>query len=154
MNKLLPFLLVVFLSIFPLSLEAQEALQPEPSQPLMKKEVKRFLNHYINLYMKMDFDGFMALFSKGAVENRMYPYGFIYEGYRNNFEVSKSFKYKLTIYSMKTHDQGAFVTGRYVISQTFRKWGKKKVYKGDIQFDLIRESGSLKIRELNYGMSR
>jgi hypothetical protein len=154
MSKLLPFLLVVLLSISPLSLEAQVASQPEPSQPLTKKEVKKFLNDYINLYMKMDFDGFMALFSKGAVENRMYPYGFIYEGYRNNFEVSKSFQYKLTIWSMKTHDQGAFVTGRYVISQTFRKWGKKKVYKGDIQFDLVRESGSLKIRELNYGMSR
>jgi hypothetical protein len=63
---------------------------------------------------------------------------------------SRSIAYTLDIYSIQTFPESAFVTGRYQIVQAFKKRGRT-VLKGDIQWNLIRENGSLKIREIDYG---
>jgi hypothetical protein len=154
MRKLLLFLLAILLLISSLFAEAQDPSKSGFSQAVTEEEVRAFVDEYIDAYNKMDLDGFMALFSKDAVENRMYPYNDIYQGYGKQFGVSKGLKYHLTIFSVKTYARSAHVSGQYVMNQTLKGWGGTRVYKGDIRFDLVRENSSLKIRQINYGMSR
>ncbi len=88
-----------------------------------------------------------------AVENRMLPYGDIQEAFRKTIVSSKSIVYKLRIYSIHTYSDGAAVTGHYEIFQSFKRAGKRHL-EGDIQWDLVLQNGSLKIREVNYGRKR
>jgi len=148
--------IVIFLfliSIFPISTKAQAPVPPEIPQAVTEEEVRRFMDEYTARYMRLDLDAFMDLFSKEAVENRMLPYADIREMYRKNFADSKSLQYNLNISSIQTHARSAFASGRYEIIQIPNK-GRAVVYRGNIQFDLIRENGSLKIREINYGRIR
>jgi hypothetical protein len=114
------------------------------------EEARQFINEYVARFMKLDLDPFMELFSEKAVENRMLPYADIREAYRMTIAGSRSIVYTVDIYSIQTYLQSAFVTGRYQIIQGFKKRGKTTL-KGDIQWNLIRENGSLKIREIDYG---
>jgi hypothetical protein len=114
-------------------------------------EARRFLDEYITQYMRMDIDAFMDFFSKGAIENRMITYADIRELYRRTFDNSDSLLYHLEIYSVQTYKEGASVAGRYEVIQTFKGSLFKKIYKGNIQWELIREDGALKIKEINYG---
>jgi hypothetical protein len=105
--------------------------------------------------MKMDIDAYMDLFSKQAVENRMHPYADIRDAYENVVARTYSIDYKLDIDSVQTYTGGALVSGRYQIQvvQSGKKGAKKRVFHGDIQYGLVQENGSLKIKELNYGTS-
>jgi hypothetical protein len=141
--------ILTLLSITPLFAQVQHV-----PQAVTEEEVRVFLNEYTDVYMKMDLDRFINLFSKDAVENRMYAYDDIYQGYKKQFRVSKTLKYQLFIFSINAYARSAYVSGRYIMNQTLKGWGRSKVYKGDIQFGLVRENGSLKIREINYGISR
>ena len=154
MLKLLPFLLAIFLSIFPLFVETGSTSSPEIPQAVTEEEVRAFLNEYIDAYVKMDFDRFMALFSKDAFENRTYLYDDIYKGYGKQFRVSKGLKCEINIFFIQTYTQSAYVSGRYVMRQKLKGWNPWRVYKGNIQFYLVRENGSLKIKELGYGIYR
>jgi hypothetical protein len=100
--------------------------------------------------MELDLDPFMELFSKKAVENRVLPYADIREAYRKTIAGSRSILYNFRIYTIQTYLQSALVRGHYEIVQTF-KGGGGTAFKGDIQWDLIRENGVLRIREINYG---
>jgi hypothetical protein len=114
------------------------------------EEARQFIHEYTARFMKLDLDPFMELFSKKAVENRMLPYADIREAYRKTIEGSHSIAYNLDIDSIQTYARSVLVTGRYKIIQVFKKGGET-VLSGDIRLDLIREDGSLKIREVNYG---
>jgi hypothetical protein len=117
------------------------------------EETRQFIDEYIARFMKLDLEPFMELFSKRAVENKMLPYADIRDAYQKTIAGSRSIGYRLKIYSIQTYTRSAFVRGRYEIVQILKKGGKT-VLKGDIQWDLIRENGSLKIREVNYGRDR
>jgi len=145
MRKMTSVLFIVLLIlVFPLSVKAQIP------QAVAVEEVKKFLDEYVNRYMAMDLNGFMALFSKDAVENRMLPYADIQKIYQKHFDQSKSLQYNLKILTIQTYARSAFASGRYEVIQNPKR-GRTKVYQGNIQFELVRENGSLKIRELNYG---
>jgi len=149
--------LVIFLfliSLFPISTRAQTPVSPEIPQAVTEEEVNRFFDEYTARYMSKDLDAFMNLFSQEAVENRMRPYADIREGYQKTFANSDSIVYNLEIYSIQTYQKSAFVRGRYELIQSFRGSKKKGIFEGDIQWELIREDGSLKIKEINYGRDR
>jgi hypothetical protein len=114
------------------------------------EDARQLINEYAARFMKLDLDPYMGLFSEKAVENRTLPYADIREAYRLTIAGSRSIVYTLDIYSIQTYTQSAFVTGRYKIIQAFKKGGAA-VFKGDIQWDLIQENGSLKIRGVDYG---
>jgi hypothetical protein len=103
--------------------------------------------------MKLELDPFMGLFSKKAVENRMLPYAEIRRAYQKTIVGSCSIMYRFKIYTVQTYLQSALVRGHYEIVQTFKKGGEA-TFQGDIQWDLIRENGALKIREITYGRDR
>jgi uncharacterized membrane protein len=149
------FVIFLFLiSLFPISTRAQAPVSPEIPQAVTEEEVNRFFDEYTARYMSMDLDAFMNLFSQEAVENRMRPYADIRESYRKTFANSDSIVYNLEIYSIQTYQKSALVSGRYELIQSFRGSKKKGVFKGNIQWELIREDGSLKIKEINYGRER
>jgi hypothetical protein len=153
--RTIPFVIFLFLiSIFPISTKAQAPVPPGIPQAVSEEEVNRFFDEYTARYMSMDLDAFMDLFSKEAVENRMLPYGDIREAYQKIFSNSNSIVYRLEIYSIQTYQKSAFVSGRYELIQFLKRSKKKRVFQGNIQWDLIRENGSLKIKEINYGRGR
>ena len=139
------------ISMLGLSTNVQVLGASEAPQAVTKEEVNRFMEEYQNQYMKMDLDAFMALFSKEAVENRMYPYSDIRVVYGKCFDISDALQYNLKIDSIQTYTKSAFVSGQYELIQSLKGVNKRKVFRGKIQWNLIRENGSLKIKEMNYG---
>ena len=146
--------LLVFLSLImtpSLSIGAQAPSLAESPQAVKEEEVRQFIDEYKDRFVKMEIDGFMALFSRGATENRMLPYTDIEEAFRRTAIVSRSLSYWVEIYSIQTYSQSAFVSGRYEIIQAFKGIWRKRAFRGDIQWALVRKNGSLRIREINYG---
>jgi Domain of unknown function (DUF4440) len=150
-KKITFIFLVTLLSMYPLSLRGQVPPSFETLPRITEAEVKKFLEEYIAQYVKMDIDAFMTFFSKEAIENRMLTYPDIREIYRGTFDNSDSLRYHLEIYSVQTYGQSASVIGRYEVHQTIKGSHIRKVFRGNIQWDLLSEDGSLKIREINYG---
>lgn len=144
------FLIALFLGGSP-SLWAQVPPPFETPPVIMETEARRFIDEYVDQYIKMDIDAFMILFSKGAIENRMLTYADIRELYRMTFDNSESLKYDLEVSTIQIYKDGAAVMGRYEVIQALKGSPYKKVYKGNIQWELIREDGVLKIKEINYG---
>lgn len=135
----------------PLSLQAQVPPPFETFPTITEVEVRKFLNEYVAQYMKMDINAFMTFFSKEVIENRMLTYADIREIYTGTFDNSDSLRYYLEIYSVQIYAQSATVIGRYEVIQSIKGRYIKKVFKGNIQWDLISEDGSFKIMEINYG---
>jgi sulfatase maturation enzyme AslB (radical SAM superfamily) len=143
------FFVILLLSVVigPFSAKAQ-------NQPMTVEEVRQFMNEYKDRFVKMNIDAFMDLFSKEAVENRMHPYADIREAYRKTFANSDAIQYNLEIYTVQTYQEGAFVSGRYELVQSIKGSKKNMVFRGNIQWNLNREDGLLKIKEINYGRDR
>ena len=153
LHKMIFVFFVSFISICPLYTRAQVPPPLEIPKAVTVEEARQLIDEYVARFMKLELDPFMELFSKKGVENRMLPYADIREAYRKTIAGSRSIGYSLKIYSIQTYPGSAFVRGRYEIVQAFRKGGRA-VFKGDIQWSLIQENGSLKIREIDYGRSR
>lgn len=146
--------LISLVLIFPFFLYAQMPAPSETSQAIIEGEAQKFLYEYVARYMKMDIEAFMALFSKGATENRMLPYADIYENYRKYFSNSSSLSFHLQVYSIQPSTGSAFVSGRYEVVQSLKPKGEQHLFRGNIQWSLVREDGSLKVLEVNYGKDR
>lgn len=142
--------LIYIILIYPLSARAQVPTPAEIHWAVTVEEARQFIDEYKARFVKMDLDAFMELFSKDAVENKMIPYSDIREAYRSTIAHSKSIIYNLKIYSIQTYTRSAFVMGRYEIIQTLKKGGKERIFRGDIQWSIVRENSSLKIGEINY----
>ena len=143
--------LIAFLLGWPPSLRAQVPPSFETPPVITETEARRFIDEYVDQYIKMDINPFMILFSKGAIENRMLTYADIRELYQMTFDNSESLKYNLEVSAIQIYKEGAAVVGRYEVIQALKGSPYKKVYKGNIQWELIREDGVLKIKEINYG---
>ena len=145
--------LIYFIVMNPLSVKAQVPPPYEIQKAITMEEARQFIDEYSARFMKLELDPFMDLFSKRAVENRMLPYADIRRAYQKTIAGSRSIMYQLKIYTIQTSLQSALVRGRYEIVQAFKKGGET-AFRGDIQWDLIRENGVLKIREVDYGRDR
>jgi hypothetical protein len=99
----------------------------------------------------MDIDLFMELFSKEAVENRMVPYSDIRKSYERTFGMTNQFLYYVNFLVVQTYTKSAFVSGRYRISQTLAGGDEVNMFKGNIQWELVREGDALKILRINFG---
>jgi hypothetical protein len=151
--KIIYIFLIYFILMNPLSVRAQVPPPYEIQKAITMEEARQFINEYSARFMKLELDPFMGLFSKKAVENRMLPYADIRRAYQKTIAGSRSIMYNFRIYTIQTYLQSALVRGHYEIVQTFKGRGGT-AFKGDIQWDLIRENGVLRIREINYGRDR
>jgi predicted lipid-binding transport protein (Tim44 family) len=140
--------------VWPFFTIVQAPAAPETPQIVTVEEVHQFMDEYKERYMEMDIDAFMNLFSKEAVENRMHPYADIREAYGKTFSNSNAIQYNLEIHTVQTYEKSAFVSGRYELIQSLKGRKKHRVFRGNIQWNLVREDGLLKIREINYGRGR
>ncbi len=116
---------------------------------ITEEEVKDFMSRYIKAYERNDFDTFMLLFSRSAVENGRRDYSAIRDRYRETFRFKKD-GYMLRNMSIRIDGPNAFVSGIYGISfyyPTEDRWVK---YGGRINWRLIKEDNALKIIKMNY----
>ncbi|OGP65965.1 MAG: hypothetical protein A2170_05070 [Deltaproteobacteria bacterium RBG_13_53_10] len=151
MRKAFVLVWLLFISGIPLPVKAETPVQPVPSAAVTIEEVRQFMEEYKNRLKKMEVDPFMELFSREAVENQVLPYADIRQGYLATFENSDAILYHLDVYSIQTRPEGALVSGRYEMIQSLKGRSKQKTFRGNIQWDLVREGGLLKIKELKYG---
>ena len=153
-RKIVILLLVIFGPLLPIALEAQSPGGPGAPDMIMEEEVRQFIDKYVDRYKAKDLDLYMELYSGKSVENRMLSYADIRSQYQKVFAESDQLLYQITLYSVQTRGQRAFVTGRYKAIQTLKGGNMMRTFRGNIQWDLIRENGFLKVREINYGVSR
>ena len=150
--KKIAFILVITLFlVWPPFLRAQVPPSFENPPVITEAEAQRFIDEYVDKYTKMNIGDFMVLFSKGAIENRMLTYADIRELYQMTFDNSEYLRYDLKVSTIQIYKEGAAVMGQYEVIQALKRSPYKKVYKGSIQWELIREDGVLRIKEINYG---
>ena len=150
--KKIAFILVITLFwAWPLFLRAQVPPPFETPPVITETEAQRFIDEYVDKYTKMNIGDCMVLFSKGAIENRMLTYADIRELYQMTFDNSEYLRYDLKVSTIQIYKEGAAVMGQYEVIQALKRSPYKKVYKGSIQWELIREDGVLRIKEINYG---
>ncbi len=147
---------IVFLILsIALLLPADSTAQVSSPGEVTEEEVRQFIDEYTKRFAKLDLEAYMALFSKEAVENKMLPYADIKTAYRRTVSHTQSIIYHLKIYSVQTYTRSALVRGRYEIIQFYKKsWNRKNLFRGDIQWNLVRENEGLKVKEINYGRDR
>ena len=141
-------LLVLTLAI-PVTVRAQT--QAPLAEVIPEAEIRQTIDQYVDRFKVMDIDRFMDVFSKRAVENRLLPYADMREEYGRAFKNTNQFVYFLNILGIQSYTNSAFVNGYYEIIQTTKPDNEFKVYKGNIQWELVREEGGLKILRLNHG---
>jgi hypothetical protein len=140
--------------LFPLPVGAQVTGIPGAPETIKEEDVRQFIDLYVNRYKAKDIDLFMDLYSKRSVENQILPYEDIRVHYRRMFAETNQFLYYPTIYTIDVRGPRAYAAGRYKVVQTLKKGNEMRTFQGNIQWDLIREEGALRIREINFGMSR
>jgi hypothetical protein len=58
------------------------------------------------------------------------------------------------VYFIQPYTRSVFVSGRYEVVQSLKPKGQQNIFRGNIQWNLVREEGSLKIMEIDYGRDR
>ena len=144
--------LLVMLTI-PAAVGAQTPAQAQVPMAgvIPEAEIRQAIDEYVDRFKAMDLDLFMEVFSKQAIENRMLPYADMLEAYDRIFKNTNQILYFLNILGIQSYTNSAFVNGYYEIIQTTKPDNEFKVYKGNIQWELVREEGGLKILRLNHG---
>jgi hypothetical protein len=118
--------------------------------PLAKEEeVKQFFARYMDQYNGKDVEGLLSLFSPEVVQNQKYGYHAIQRIYAKFFEDSQKLKYQVKPEKIEISTREAKVRGTYLIEQE-TKSGEIKMWRGSIEWTLVREQGALKVRTLQY----
>ncbi|MGQ9646962.1 MAG: DnaJ domain-containing protein [Thermodesulfobacteriota bacterium] len=115
-----------------------------------EEEVGDFFQRYIDRYNKKDIDGFLSLFSPKAVQNQRDGLEGIRRIYENFFYQSLELRYSVEEMSVEIYQNAVEVKGRYQVDQISRIGGERKVWKGRIQWMLVKEDEGLKIVSINY----
>ena len=143
--------LLVLTLVIPVTVRAQTQAPAPAAEVIPEAEIRQTIDQYVDRFKAMDLDLFMKVFSKRAIQNRMYPYADMVEAYDRMFKNTNQFLYFLNILGIQSYTNSAFVNGYYEIIQTTKPDNEFKVYKGNIQWELVREEGGLKILRLNHG---
>ena len=141
----------VLMVVIPLAAQAQTPAPAPVAEVIPEAEIRQVIDQYVDRFKAMDLDRFMEVFSKRAIQNRMYPYADMREGYDRMFKNTNQFLYFLNILGIQSYTNSAFVNGYFEIIRTTKPDNEFKVYKGNIQWELVREEGGLKILRLNHG---
>ncbi len=119
-----------------------------------EEEVRQFFSDYKVRYTQKDTQGFIALFSLRAIQNRKDGYEEIKKIYHHFFDQSKELQYHLDDPKVEIYENSVVIKARYRVDQILKKQGREKVWVGDIRWVLEREDGSLKIITLDYQHDR
>lgn len=134
----------------PVGREARaEQAQPLKDETVTRDEVDAFMKRYIKAYTQNDLDGFMALFSRSAVENNNMTYQDIRNAYRETFREKINY-YKIQDMDIRTEGQRVTVSGTYIVNRYISVEDRWVKYTGRIVWRLARENSQLKIVSTNY----
>ena len=126
-------------------------IRPKVPSPIATgEEVRQFFVDYVERYNQKDIDGFLSLFSPKAIQNQRERFNEIRRIYSDFFKKSRTLHYRLEDMEIKVSQNSAEVRGHYTLVQKEKRQWKEKVWKGDIRWVLVRGSGALKIRYLDY----
>jgi hypothetical protein len=114
------------------------------------EEVKLFFAGYVERYNQKDIEGFISFFSSKAIQNQKDGLEGIRRIYDNFFNQSEELRYRLKDTRIEIYQDAVEVKARYGIDQILRKEGEMKVWRGQVQWVLVKEEGNLKIISLNY----
>jgi curved DNA-binding protein CbpA len=128
---------------------------PRPESPVFARpeEVEKFFEDYLRCYTEKDIQSFLCFFSAGAVQNRKENIDEIRKIYTRFFDQSESLLYHLKHPEIEIVPGNAQVKASYEIKQTL-KTGDIRLWKGNIEWALIRENGELKISSIRYEHDR
>jgi curved DNA-binding protein CbpA len=118
-----------------------------------EEEVKRFFDSYVERYTLMDLNGFLTFFSSLAIQNRTDDINEIRRVYTQFFNQSQSLVYQLKNPAIKIFPDSVQVKAFYEVKQKL-KTGATRLWKGRIEWDLVREEGALKISSIEYRHDR
>jgi curved DNA-binding protein CbpA len=121
-----------------------------PASIATEEEIKKLFNHYVDRYNKKDIQGFLSLFSSKAIQNQKDELEEIRRIYENFFYQSLELRYSVEDMKVEIYQNAVEVKARYELNQISRIDGEKKIWKGRIQWMLVKEDGTLKIISLNY----
>jgi phage tail protein X len=128
----------------------KEAERPKLTLLATGEEVKEFFVDYLDRYTRMDSNGFISLFSSQAVQNGKDGLDEIEKTYSTFFKQSRELQYQLADMKIKIYQNSIVVRARYELDQIPKRGRKKKVWKGTIQWTLVRENDELMILSLDY----
>jgi curved DNA-binding protein CbpA len=121
-----------------------------PPAVATEEEVRKFFSHYVERYNRKDLHGFLSLFSSKAVQNQKDGLDGIERIYENFFHQSLDLRYSMEDTRVEFYQNAVEVKARYEVDQILRADGERKIWKGRIQWMLVKEDGALKIISLNY----
>ena len=121
-----------------------------PASIATEEEVKKLFNLYVDRYNKKDIQGFLSLFSPKAVQNQKDGLEEIRRIYENFFYQSLELRYSVEDMKVEIYQNAVEVKARYEVDQILRTDGEQKIWRGRIQWMLVKEDGALKIISLNY----
>ena len=129
---------------------APVAAIPSAPAPFVKEnEVRQFLVKYVDRYTQKDIDGFLSFFSPMAVQNQKDGIEQIRKIYSRQFELYDRFEYQLKNPKIEILDKSVKVRASYEIEQ-FSKKGETKHLRGEIEWDLAKDGGELKVLAIQY----
>jgi len=143
--------LLALMLVIPVTVRAQTPAPATMAEVIPEAEIRQAIDKYVDRFKAMDLDLFMESYSKQAVENREFPYSDIREAYDRIFKDTNQFLFYLNILGIKSFTNSAFVSGYCEITQTTKPKNEMKLYKGNVQWELVREDGVLRILRLNHG---
>jgi hypothetical protein len=123
--------------------------KPGPPPLAQEEEVIQFLTRYVNQYVGRNTDGLLSFFSSKAVQNQKFDYNAIKRMYAKFFEESQRLSYKVNPQAIDISPREAKVRATYLLEQE-TKGGEVRLWRGNIEWTLIREQGVLKVRTLQY----
>jgi curved DNA-binding protein CbpA len=130
--------------------ENQKGVAKPPPAMVKEDDVIKFFNIYIERYTKKDTHGFLSLFSQKAVQNQKDGLQEIRRIYENFFHQSQELRYRMEDVKVEIYENGVEVRAKFEVDQILRKEREKKLWKGNIQWKLVKEDGALRIISLNY----
>jgi hypothetical protein len=134
------------------SVEAEDQVAGLKSPPLIAtdEEVKRFFADYVERYNQKDIGGFLSLFSSKVIQNQKDRLEGIRRIYDNFFNQSEELRYRLNDTRIEIYQNAVEIKARYEIDQILKEEGEEKIWRGHVQWVLVKEEGVLKITSLNY----
>jgi len=129
---------------------APVAAIPPMLHPFVKEnEIRQFLAKYADRYTQRDIEGFLSFFSPMAIQNQKDGIEAIRKIYSRQFELYERLKYQLKDPKIEILEKNVKIRASYEIEQ-FSKKGAMKQLRGDIEWDLVKEGGELKILTIQY----
>jgi curved DNA-binding protein CbpA len=113
-------------------------------------EITKFFVNYIQTYNRKDIQGFLSLFSPKAIQNQKDGLEGIRRIYENFFHQSQELRYRMEDMKVEIYQNAVEVKARYEFDQILRIDGERKIWKGRIQWMLVREDKALRIISINY----